>query len=90
MHPVQLHELLRLRQRLLPRGHLDQRIAADDLLRLGKRAIGRLQLAAAQSDPEPLRGGFSPAVSLRIPLLNPAVTNSPIASISPCGISSLR
>src|SRR5689334_17688565 len=48
--PAELHEALRRRERLLPRPVLEDREAADDLLRLRERAVENLQLPLRDAD----------------------------------------
>ena len=76
---MQLHELLRECFRFFPRLGFDDGVAADDFLRFGERAIGTVSLPPLDDAiAVPVR--FSPAVSLRMPLLKLSSTNLPIAS----------
>src|SRR6266436_8255848 len=59
--PVQLHEAYRLLDRLVPGLHFEDGEAADELLRLGERAVGDAQLSARETDAGAHRRGQEPS-----------------------------
>src|SRR5215211_6312827 len=70
VHPVQLHEVPGHLHRLIPRGDIDQGVAADDFLALGERSIGHRELVLAGADLEALGRGLEPGRILQDSLLH--------------------